>query len=134
MRLNYLKCSMPNCYNTVGQHSSALNKNKQVCATHRGNRKNEVDDWKLRSGCSNKDSHYGFPCVSTYILDPCQIDINHIDGNNDNRDPSNIECLCAMCHRLVTIRNEHHIQTKASRRPVFDESLNKIFTGLFEVN
>jgi 5-methylcytosine-specific restriction endonuclease McrA len=30
----------------------------------------------------------------------CQIDIDHIDGNHANNDPSNLQLLCANCHRL----------------------------------
>jgi len=116
---------MPNCNNTVGQHNTRHNKNKQVCEPHRKTRKAEVDKWKMDQGCSNNDGHYGFPCVAAHILEPVQLDINHIDGNNDNRAPENIECLCAMCHRLVTIRNDHHLQTNASRKPSFAD------TGLF---
>lgn len=116
---------MPNCHKTVGQHSKRLNKNKQVCAAHRTTKKHEVDKWKMNCGCSNHDSRYGFPCVSKEILDPSQLDINHIDGNNNNRDPSNIEVLCKMCHTLITLRNEHHLQPKVERRPKLAE------TGLF---
>ncbi len=107
---------MPNCNNTVGQHDKKKNKNKQVCSAHRTNKKHEVDRWKMLQGCANKDGHYGFPCVSKEILDPAQLDINHIDGNNMNRDPANIECLCKMCHPVVTLRNEHHLQPKQERR------------------
>jgi hypothetical protein len=35
----------------------------------------------------------------------CQLDVDHIDGNHDNNDPSNLQTLCANCHRLKT-----HIQ------------------------
>lgn len=117
---------MPNCSNTVGQHDKQKNKNKQVCYAHRKSRKNEVDKWKLFSGCANKDSHYGFPCVCTNILDSATLDINHIDGDNMNRDLSNIEILCKMCHTMVTIQNEHHLQPKISRRAKLAP------TGLFE--
>ena len=47
--LSYLKCSMPNCNNTVGQHSKRTNKNKQVCSAHRTHKKGEVDKWKLNN-------------------------------------------------------------------------------------
>lgn len=116
---------MPNCYNTVGQHDKSKNKNKQVCHAHRKSKKYEVDRWKLQQGCANKDSHYGFPCVCHEILDPAQLDINHIDGNNNNRDSKNIEVLCKMCHTMVTLRSEHHLQPKESRRAKIAE------TGLF---
>ena len=31
--------------------------------------------------CENKDGRLGFKCTST-IMDPCQIDMDHKDGNN----------------------------------------------------
>jgi hypothetical protein len=124
--LGYLKCSIPSCSNTVGQHSKTKNTNKQVCSAHRTHRKAEVDKWKTNQGCANKDGHYGFPCVCTSILDPCTLDINHIDGDNGNRNSSNIEVLCKMCHSVVTIRNEHHKQARPDRR------LKIANTGLFE--
>lgn len=35
-------------------------------------------------------------------LHSCQLDIDHIDGNNKNNDISNLQILCANCHRLKT--------------------------------
>lgn len=35
-------------------------------------------------------------------VDRCQLDIDHIDGNHDNNDPTNHQVLCANCHRLKT--------------------------------
>lgn len=35
---------------------------------------------------------------------PCQLDVNHIDGNHSNNHSSNLETLCANCHRLVTYK------------------------------
>jgi hypothetical protein len=130
-KLSYLKCSIPNCHNTVGQHKPG--KNKQVCSAHRTHRKNETDKWKMDNGCSNKDGHYGFPCVCSVILDPATLDINHIDGNNMNRDTSNIEILCKMCHTMVTLMNEHHLQPSPSdRRPkIYDP--NGLFVGLLNI-
>lgn len=125
----FLKCSFPTCGNTVGQHSKALNKNKQVCEQHRTTRKGEVDRWKLAQGCANHAGHYGFLCSCPTILDPVQLDINHIDGNNDNRDPSNVEVLCAMCHRMVTKLGDHHLSSNTKRTPVFADT--GLFTGLF---
>ena len=33
---------------------------------------------------------------------PCQLDVDHIDGNNKNNEPSNLQTLCANCHRYKT--------------------------------
>lgn len=46
-----------------------------------------------KSACEN------VVCTAT-ILAPCQLDVHHKDGNHSNNDPSNLETLCANCHRL----------------------------------
>jgi hypothetical protein len=33
---------------------------------------------------------------------PCQLDVDHIDGNHTNNLESNLQTLCANCHRLKT--------------------------------
>lgn len=33
---------------------------------------------------------------------PCQLDVHHLDGNHRNNEPSNLQTLCANCHRLIT--------------------------------
>lgn len=49
--------------------------------------------------CENPD------CTAT-IEHSCQLDVDHIDGDNSNNDPSNFMTLCANCHRLKTYRNK----------------------------
>lgn len=34
----------------------------------------------------------------------CQLDVDHIDGNHKNDDPSNLQTLCANCHRLKSYK------------------------------
>ncbi len=36
----------------------------------------------------------------------CQLDVDHIDGDNNNNDPTNYQTLCANCHRLKTYLNK----------------------------
>jgi hypothetical protein len=126
LSIPYLKCSIPSCDKTAGQHCKIKNNNKQVCSAHRTTKKYIVDNWKMEQGCANKDGHYGFECVCYTIIAPETLDINHIDGNNNNRDPSNIEVLCKMCHTVVTMKFNHHKTTKTPR-----ESVNAD-TGLFD--
>ncbi len=35
-----------------------------------------------------------------------QLDVDHIDGNHTNNDESNLQLLCANCHRLKTYENK----------------------------
>lgn len=128
IKLKYLKCSFPGCNRTVGQHSKKYNKNKTVCSAHRKQRKHEVDKWKMDKGCNNRDGHYGFPCVCKNILDPATLDINHISGDNSDRDEKNIEVLCKMCHTLVGLRNNHHLTPAPNRLPIY------VDTGLFDLD
>ena len=37
-----------------------------------------------------------------------QLDVDHIDGNHANNDLSNLQTLCANCHRLKTQMNNDH--------------------------
>ena len=39
-------------------------------------------------------------------IDLCQLDVDHIDGNKHNNDPSNLQTLCANCHRIKTKLNK----------------------------
>lgn len=36
----------------------------------------------------------------------CQLDIDHIGGNRENNEPSNLQVICANCHRLKTQENK----------------------------
>lgn len=52
--------------------------------------------------------HCGF-----VALHPCQLDVDHIDGNRDNNNPSNYRTLCANCHRLKTYASKDHVWSDA---------------------
>jgi hypothetical protein len=109
------QCALPGCTNKTGYHKAGLTakgtptaKWKMFCTAHRTKLKKEVDQWKLKQGCSNTDAHYGFVCTAT-ILYPEQLDVNHIDGDRHNNDPKNLECLCRNCHAAVTVQSGHHL-------------------------
>lgn len=56
--------------------------------------------------------HCGF-----VALHPCQLDVDHIDGNRDNNKPNNYRTLCANCHRLKTHNERDHIWSDSDPRP-----------------
>jgi len=39
-------------------------------------------------------------------VDPIQLDVDHKDGNPYNNDKSNLQTICANCHRLKTKLND----------------------------
>jgi len=49
--------------------------------------------------CENKDGRLGPICTSTVVHD-CQLSVDHIDGDHNNDDPSNLQTLCHNCHAL----------------------------------
>lgn len=134
-RQSKILCSVPNCANHVSYHTVKANKTndgisvkwKAVCEKHRrGIGKDLVDRWKMNEGCANVGGKYGFTCTSR-IHDPAQLQINHIDGNNLNRDEDNIEILCGNCHAVVTQQNRHYLP-KNHTKP--DSIFKKLFKGL----
>jgi hypothetical protein len=44
-----------------------------------------------------------------------QLDVDHIDGNHNNNDMTNLQTLCANCHRLKTQNNKDWESKKAPR-------------------
>lgn len=45
-----------------------------------------------------------------------QLDIDHIDGNRNNNDPSNLQTLCANCHRLKTVKERDNLKRYSSKQ------------------
>ncbi len=50
--------------------------------------------------CENKDSRLGFPCpiIDNYQFVSGLLHSDHIDGDHENNDPSNVQTLCNICH------------------------------------
>ena len=57
--------------------------------------------------CENKDGRLGFKCTAK-IIHRTMLQVDHIDGNPSNNDPSNKQTLCANCHRYKTFTEGDH--------------------------
>lgn len=42
------------------------------------------------------------PCCGKFPVHVCQLNRDHIDGNNRNHDESNLQDICVYCHNLKT--------------------------------
>lgn len=57
-------------------------------------------------GESYRDFKKGFCEICQFVaVHPCQLDVDHIDGDRNNNEPKNLQTLCANCHRLKTQLN-----------------------------
>lgn len=85
-------CPCGNMTSSMGINPKGIKVYRNVCNTcHRKGRREKG------SQCQS----CGFVAV-----DKIQLDIDHIDGNRSNNDPSNLQTLCANCHRLKTKKNK----------------------------
>ncbi len=81
-----------------------------ICGTYKVRKKGK-DKWRtICDACHTKPwtrykldkcEHCGF-----VPLHPCQLDVDHIDGNKSNNLSCNLMTLCANCHRLKTHINK----------------------------
>ncbi|WP_243299139.1 HNH endonuclease signature motif containing protein [Bacillus litorisediminis] len=65
----------------------------------------------IPNGSNRKDANYGNYKKKKYCEKcgfvaeyPCQLDIDHIDGDRTNGDSSNLQTLCANCHRVKSYK------------------------------
>jgi hypothetical protein len=108
-------CINHNCNNLVTPNTYKKNGSisyRPICHTcHVGN------DYSLakkgitmfrKPFCDNTDGRLGFKCKAK-IINICQIQIDHIDGNRYNNVPENCQNLCANCHSVKTMIQRNNI-------------------------
>lgn len=89
-------CDHPGCNKPglkAGISKLGFQKYHKQCGYHRGMKY----DFKYRIHKDTSCSKCGFIAEHS-----CQLDVDHIDGNHKNNDVSNLQTLCANCHRLKT--------------------------------
>ena len=79
--------------------STSLNSKYKCSAVHR--RGNLKFSYPYREHKKTYCEQCGFVAINK-----CQLDVDHIDGNSKNNDLSNLQTLCANCHRLKTFINK----------------------------
>ena len=87
--------------------------------------------------CSNVDGHLGFDCLIKWSKIPDwakgMTEIDHIDGNNVNNRPNNLDELCPVCHKLKGQLNGDYSNSRKNKSSVvYTKSANTAFNKLFE--
>jgi hypothetical protein len=72
--------------------------------------------------CENVDGRLNFKCTST-ILIKAQLEVDHIDGDKTNDNPTNFQTLCCCCHRYKT--NVNGDRGPLEKRKYYLENLKK---------
>ena len=125
------KCINDGCGNKV--HTRKINKNgtrdtRSECnACHLGGRKRPGVIQHKKTYCENIDDRLGFICKAE-IKDPCQLEMDHKDGDSYNNVSKNVQTLCRDCHAYKTKLNG---DSKNNKRVLYtDLNLNEIETTL----
>jgi hypothetical protein len=97
-------CSIVGCVNPrqwMGQYNKKDGKPRyrKICGAHHSQTFGYSKYRKMY--CENKDSRLGYKCNSKIRLSR-QLEVDHIDGNPYNNDPTNLQTLCVMCHIFKT--------------------------------
>ena len=88
-------------------HTRKINKNgtrdirTECYQCHKGNRNRPGVTPHKKEFCENRDKRLGFRCDAT-IINECQLEMDHIDGDRFNNVPENVQTLCRNCHAIKT--------------------------------
>ena len=111
--INPRMCEVPGCHRK-GQHLGSYFKTgekkgqprrRAKCTKHHF-MKYGIAGWEYKQHrktyCENLDGRLGFKCTTTIMDTNYQLEVDHIDENNTNHNPKNLQTLCACCHRMKT--------------------------------
>ena len=65
-------------------------------------------------------------CCGFIAVHRAQLDVDHIDGDSQNNVISNLQTLCANCHRLKTVLCKDHMTLTSGNEPEVDKQLRLV--------
>lgn len=101
-----VECQFKNCFNTFDYKA-----NKKYCSRRCKQKAKDLRSPERQSRLQDyMEDNFSYQKFKKDIceacgfipVDKCQLDVDHIDGNHENNDESNLQTLCANCHRLKT--------------------------------
>ena len=97
------KCERTNCNNIFKEHGVKKYCSRRCKLAARDKRLNRK---KLKRRPYIKFKKNYCENCNFIALHGCQLDVDHINGNNKDNSPCNLKTLCANCHRLKTFINK----------------------------
>lgn len=93
-----------------------------------------------KNECSNLDGRLGFPCITDHnrfdqVSTKGKFEVDHIDRNPNNDDPSNLQELCMHCHKEKGIRQGDFDRFKKKKSILIDDLIisdRNMFSQLFD--
>lgn len=112
------------------------------CKHNLAEKKGDGYFYKKCTTCRKAGKSYGKPsyrlgkkksceCCGFVAVHPCQLDVDHIDGNHGNNDEGNLQTLCANCHRLKTVLNRDYLSNPEQQDDSEEVEMNAKILSLF---
>lgn len=133
----------PTCMNTgcskpvheVKKHNNRTVKYRHNCYRCHTSSRGELEKIGIieakKDYCENRDGRLGFVCTTT-IIDECQLQLDHKDGNRENNTLENAETLCGSCHPVKSKQcGDHNGYKYSHRKHGTVEEEQEIFNDLF---
>ena len=118
------KCINEGCNNNVSIRNWGNWSFKSECSRCQSARKKGILIQGIirhkKNYCENIDGHLGFRCPvqkkENWIGFESALDLDHIDGNNNNNQTENVKTYCKMCHTKKGIEQGDCSNKKSSGR------------------